>query len=240
MSEAKIPGRHLDIFLLAAIGGCVDAVGLLTLGGLFVSHMSGNSAAFAALFGQGQWQLALPHIFAVPVFVGGLLFGYYWTAGTPDRRRCAIVLFIEAFLLCAFVLLMIFFGEPAAGTAKYYSFALVPLFAMGMQNATLKKVGHRIFHTTYVTGVLDTLGESAALMLRSRGNRTPEHATLFAEAWVNFKLASAVWLFYIAGALYGSAGLLYGGVWVLVPGVVVLLVLGWSGLKAPPHPAPAS
>lgn len=239
MAVARV-SSHLDIFLLAAIGGCVDAVGVLTLGGLFVSHMSGNSAAFAAFFGQGEWQSALPHIFAVPVFVAGLLFGYYWTVGTPDRRRCAMVLFIEAMLLAAFLLLMAFAGEPSKGTTQYFAFALLPLFAMGMQNATLKKVGNLTFHTTYVTGVLDTIGESAAQILRLRKKQTPEDAVLSADAFIVFKSALSVWLFYIAGALYGSAGLLVCGVWVLVPAVVFLLVLAARSFKGPRRPVPAA
>ena len=61
-----------EAFFLSGVGGCIDAIGVLTLGGLFVSHMSGNSAAFGAAFGHGDWRTGLPHLFAVPLFLVGL------------------------------------------------------------------------------------------------------------------------------------------------------------------------
>jgi Protein of unknown function (DUF1275) len=55
---SKAPARvtAIEAFLLAGVGGSVDAIGVLTLGRLFVAHMSGNSAA---LWGSlWPWRLA--------------------------------------------------------------------------------------------------------------------------------------------------------------------------------------
>ena len=75
--------------MLAGVGGCVDAIGLLTLGGLFVSHMSGNTASLGEMFGQGRWSAGLPHLFSVPVFVLGIFLGYLCTTGTPSFRAAS-------------------------------------------------------------------------------------------------------------------------------------------------------
>ncbi len=69
--------------LLASVGGSVDAIGVITLGGLFVSHMSGNTAAQGVFFGQGQWWLAWPHLVAVPIFLLGLFLGYLLMERAP-------------------------------------------------------------------------------------------------------------------------------------------------------------
>jgi uncharacterized protein DUF1275 len=62
------PFAATEAFFLSGVGGCIDAIGVLTLGGLFVSHMSGNSAALGAAFGHGDWRTGSPHLFAVPLF----------------------------------------------------------------------------------------------------------------------------------------------------------------------------
>lgn len=75
-----------EALLLSGIGGCVDGIGVLTLGGLFVVHMSGNSASLGAAFGQGDWRMGWPHLFAVPLFLIGLFLGYMWILRDPTYR----------------------------------------------------------------------------------------------------------------------------------------------------------
>ncbi len=204
-----------EAYFLAAIGGFVDAFGVLTLGGLFVAHMSGNSAAFGAAFGQGNWSAGLPHLVAVPFFVVGLFLGYVWMLGAPTYRRCAMVLMLEAGLLAAFGLGLYLAGPGVRNTPHYYAMAALPLLAMGLQNATLREVGRSLFATTYVTGVLDAMAKAAAhsLVKSSSGDRL---AAL---------RAGAMWAAYVVGALAGSVGLLTLHYVVLVVPVVTLLIL---------------
>src|SRR6476620_5736003 len=189
-----------EAFFLSGVGGCIDAIGVLTLGGLFVSHMSGNSAALGAAFGQGDWRTGLPHLFAVPLFLVGLFAGYLWILRVPTHRGCASILLIEALLLTVFAFLLAREGSPERNTLAYFGFAALPLLAMGLQNATLREVGRSAFPSTYVTGVLDTLAKSTALAVISREERQ-----------INSDTASRVarlWFCYVLGALSGSAGLL--------------------------------
>jgi len=196
-----------EAFLLAGVGGCIDAVGILTLGGLFVAHMSGNSAAFGAAFGQGDWMKGLPHLMAIPVFVCGLFLGYLWILRARTYRRCAMLLAAEAFLLMLFfVLVRSGIGFPAAIPA---------LLAMGLQNATLRELGRSSFPTTYITGVLDMLGKSAARAVLERGG----------PALADARRAGAVWLSYAAGAILGSAGLAVIGVAVVSVPAAILAAL---------------
>ena len=196
-----------EAFLLAGVGGSIDAVGILTLGGLFVAHMSGNSASFGAAFGQGQWRAGLPHLLAIPVFVLGLFLGYLWILKARTYLRCAALLAAEAVLLTIFfVLVRSGAGFPAAVPA---------LLAMGLQNATLRELGKSSFPTTYVTGVLDMLGKSAARAVLERGG----------PALADARLAGAVWISYAAGAILGSAGLsVLGAAVVFVPALTLVVL----------------
>lgn len=196
-------------FCLAGIGGCVDALGVLTLGGLFVSHMSGNSAAFGADFGQGGWAAGWPHLLAIPIFVFGVFLGYFWILPSPTLRRCAWILFAEAALLAAFGALLWGLGSPVRNSWSYYGLASLPLLAMGIQNATLRQVERSAFPTTYMTGVLDAFGKASAQVLlaaqrRARGENVPG-----VIPFATMMHTSGLWGSYVAGALTGSAMLLF-------------------------------
>ncbi len=204
-----------EAFLLGAIGGCIDAIGLLTLGGLFVSHMSGNTASLGELFGQGNWRAGLPHLVAVPIFVLGLFLGYLCTAGTPSYRRCGFILLVEAVLLAVFAASLFAFGLQPVNTAGYFLLAALPLLAMGLQNATLRQVGRSAFPSTYVTGVLDMLGKSAAEYAKAREPQKRKDALA----------ALALWLCYAFGAVAGGAGMLFFGEAILLLPIVILLAL---------------
>jgi uncharacterized membrane protein YoaK (UPF0700 family) len=206
-----------DTYLLAAIGGCIDAIGVITLGGLFVSHMSGNTAALGAAFGQGDWSTGWPHLFAVPIFLAGLFLGYLWIG--DSSRRCAGIFLTEAVLLALFGLGLWLTGGLPVNTPGYFLLATPPLLAMGLQNATLRQIGRSSFPSTYVTGVLDRLAKAAALCVHFRG--TPRAAAEREEAFASL----LVWLAYVAGALGGGAGMLFLRPLALVVPIFVLLFL---------------
>ena len=206
-----------EAFLLTGVGGCVDATGLLTLGGLFVAHMSGNSAALGAAFGQGDWRTGLPHLLAVPIFIAGLFLGYVWILRSPTYRRCAVMLLIEAALLGVFALSLALGGSPGRTPLEYFLFATPPLLAMGLQNATLRHVGRSAFPSTYVTGVLDTFAKSTAMVAVNGRGSGVESATA--------RRAACLWLCYVLGALSGSAGLLVFRSGILLVALAALLIL---------------
>lgn len=216
-----------EAFLLAGVGGSIDAVGVLSLGGLFVAHMSGNSAAFGAAFGQGDWHRGLPHLLAIPVFVLGLFLGYLWILKARTFRRCAMLLATEAFLLAMFAV--------AVHSGTGFAGAIPALLAMGLQNATLRELGKSSFPSTYVTGVLDMLGKSAARAVLERGG----------PALADARRAGLVWLSYAAGAILGSAGLAVLGVAIISVPVLLLASLAirfarlGSHLDDAPPPSPA-
>jgi uncharacterized membrane protein YoaK (UPF0700 family) len=120
-------------------------------------------------------------------------------------------------LLAVFALRFARDGSPERNTLAYFGFAALPLFAMGLQNATLREVGRTAFPTTYVTGVLDTLAKATALALIRREESEAESRTA--------SRAARLWLCYVLGALAGSVGLLFFRAGILLLPVLVLVVM---------------
>lgn len=207
--------------LLASVGGSVDAIGVITLGGLFVSHMSGNTAAQGVFFGQGQWWLAWPHLVAVPIFLLGLFLGYLLMERAPTPRQCAGVLVLEAGLLFIFFILLLLGADYRVENPWTFLTAVPPLIAMGIQNATLRGLKLSAFPSTYVTGVLDTVGRTFAKAIAGKAEERAENALMA-------RRAALVWTSYALGAIAGSAIFFGIGKWVVLFPITSLLAVAWS------------
>ena len=158
--------------LLAGVAGSVDAIGYLTLSKLFTAHMSGNSAAMGAFVGIGEWANARHRLLPIPFFVLGIATGAF-LAELAVRKRVrspfALVLTGQAALLLLYLLwgsARMRHGTVAEGS--WWEFAALvglPSFAMGLQNATLRKVGSQSVRTTYVSGMLTDFAEALVRLL---------------------------------------------------------------------------
>lgn len=242
--------------LLAAVAGSVDAVGFLTLAHLFTAHMSGNTVGMGAYLGQRQWGEAFRRGFPVPLFVLGVVCGAGITE-TAVRRGArsplAPAFGLEALLLVAFI----FFGGGLAlggdvpGGPEFYTLAALLAFAMGLQSATLRRVGHRTIRTTYVTGMLTNFGEQFVACLfwlgaKRRGRRSPSvlksfRSTSPRESLARMLLYGGVWVGYVCGAVVaGLAESRWAARSLLLPLGGLLLVIALDLIRpifVPPHRA---
>jgi uncharacterized membrane protein YoaK (UPF0700 family) len=205
-------------FLLAWVGGFVDAVGFLALFHLFTAHMSGNSVWLGTYLGVGNWRLGLHHLFPIPLFVVGVAIG---TAAVELARRRSMrapfvpALLLEAVLLAAFMVCGSAFivGDSVRTETVwgFYVLAALPALAMGVQNATLRRVAGQTLHTTYITGVLNGLAEESVhvlFWLREQTHAAGLRAALRAmpaRPDLRAAVASALlWLAYVVGAVSGG------------------------------------
>src|SRR5262249_38686245 len=132
----------------------------------------GNSAALTVFAGEGDWREAFRRGLPIPVFVIGVAAGTA-VCGFAGRRGVrplfAPGLGLETILLLAFPRMGT--GRfpdglvPVEPTARYYVTLALPILAMGLQNAALRRVGGVGIHTTFVTGMLTNFGEEAMLCL---------------------------------------------------------------------------
>jgi uncharacterized membrane protein YoaK (UPF0700 family) len=226
---------------LAAVGGCVDAIGFLVLTGLFIAHQSGNSTGFGVAVGQSDWMQVLRRGFVIPVFVVATAVGVIALepagAEGKDRRR-RVLLLVEAALLLAF-------GASAAVARAddlldpsewvYYLVGTIVASAMGLQNALLRKVGSQTVHTTFITGMLTDLAVGLAhlVLVRRRGSRDPGTR---AQAL----LSASVFGAYIGGAAVGSLGDRVVGLWMVAApiGLVIAIAVLDALADRPPTPSP--
>jgi uncharacterized membrane protein YoaK (UPF0700 family) len=211
---------------LAWVAGSVDAIGYLTLAGLFTAHMSGNSARLGVRLGQGDLSTAVPLVVAVALFVLGVALGA--TIGELAARRrvesvAAVLLLVQAALLAGFLA----FAETALretavtrwSGVDFYVPAALAILSMGVQLTVLQQVAGVTVRTTYVSGLLTRFAqESVEWLLALRGGRR----RLAARA--RALLLISLWFAYAAGATVGALADGRWGAWALVMPLALLLL----------------
>lgn len=189
---------------LSALAGYVDAVGFMTLGGFFVSFMSGNSTRLGVGLAMGDGGMAATAFGLIALFVVGVVIGATVARRFGEERRSA-VLAVEAVLLLAGA------GLCTLGWREIGMVAVV--MAMGVENAVFQRQGDVGVGLTYMTGTLVRMGQRIATALHG-GARWD---------WVPFLL---LWTGLAAGGAVGAVSFLRLGVLALWPAFIVAAGLG--------------
>lgn len=202
---------------LTTVGGFVDAVGYIALFQVFTANMSGNSIHIGMYLSQRNWLNLLRPLCAVVAYVTGMLLTRITMeiAGRKGMKRIASVTFaVEALLLLAFARTTpaMHFGQIVdLHSPTYFSMVALLAFAMGVQTATLTRVGALTVYTTFVTGTLTKMTESVTRVLfwiydelrnaslpqmlkRAPGQQDVQQAAML----------SATWTVYVVGAALGA------------------------------------
>jgi uncharacterized membrane protein YoaK (UPF0700 family) len=194
--------------LLTAIAGWVDAIGFISLGGFYISFMSGNTTQLAIGLTRFDIELVrLPAVllgcFVIGAFVGTLI------SVSMGRRSLAVFLLLEGLLLASAVLLSAIAGEVIGALAV----------AMGGQNAALRNNQGQRIGGTFVTGTLFGFGEQLALWALRRGGPRPalEHAVGWIALAVGAAAGTLVFASYrlLALAIPAGCALILAGVMAL-------------------------
>ncbi|MEQ1784052.1 MAG: YoaK family protein [Hyphomonadaceae bacterium] len=190
----------------AALAGFVDATGFLSLGGFFVSFMSGNSTRLAVGIAgiPGEALIAGRLILC---FVLGVIAGSLVGAAARKMRRPVVLLLVAA---------LVALGAALAGAAEDMAVLFVA-GAMGAENTTFERDGEVSIGLTYMTGTLVKLGQRLAGAIMG-GPKL---------AWAPYAL---LWLGLVGGALTGASlwpffGL--AGLWIAAVAAVMLAGASW-------------
>ncbi|MFF0815708.1 YoaK family protein [Rhodococcus sp. NPDC003318] len=189
--------------LLAALAGYVDAMGFITLGGFFVSFMSGNTTQAGVALVDGQWHPVLVGASVVALFVLGVTAGSVLGHLAGRRRRPAVMALVAVLISVATVCSA--FGPDQAVIAAL-------TLAMGIENTVFDGSSASSISLTYVTGTLVKVGRGIAAALTG-GPRWD---------WLRF---AGLWLALSAGVLAGAAthrALGLAGLWFAVAVALVL------------------
>lgn len=176
--------RRFVIFAacLSILAGFIDALGFISLGGVFLSFMSGNSTRFAVSAvetGNAGWLVSGA---IIVIFVLGVIAGSLLGRRMKRIREPAILSFIFLLLLCAACLNI--FGY-------FFSAITCMAFAMGATNTIFERDGEVKVGVTYMTGTLVKIGQKIAALFSG-------------EPAVGLGHYFLLWLGFIAGAASGA------------------------------------
>jgi uncharacterized membrane protein YoaK (UPF0700 family) len=160
MAPAGFVERHWPktaaALVLTFASGLVDITGYLGVFHFFTAHLTGTTVQL----GHSLVARRRADLFAATYIVGAFLVGslvgrVLIEIGSRNRIRriASITLTIEAIMLASATQL-----SPSFACARYAELALLA-GAMGIQTATLTGIGPLTVHTTFVTGMLNKIGQ---------------------------------------------------------------------------------
>ncbi|MFF9581979.1 YoaK family protein [Streptomyces achromogenes] len=163
------------LLTLTVVSGLIDAVSYLGLGRVFTANMTGNVVVlgFAAAGAPG---FSVPHTatslccFVLGAVTGGRVAARH--SRGSRRRRARLALAAEAVLVGASA--AVAFAWPDPETTRYALIALTA-YAMGLRNATVRKLGVPDLTTTVLTMTLTALA-SESRAGDGTGRRSPRRA----------------------------------------------------------------
>jgi uncharacterized membrane protein YoaK (UPF0700 family) len=195
---------QIQATLLTIIAGISDAVGYITMGGVFAANMTGNTVLAGIALSEGRY----PGRHLTPLvafFIGAMLARLLLRLW----NRPMIPLLLEAVIIGAMAFLPIAMEEPAV---------LILAFAMGLQASAITQFGGVSVSTVVVTSTLARTADAALDHLwPAEGGKLPVVATP--------RLLLLTWLGYLVGAVAGGL-LLHVVAWpLLVPAVLLVIVV---------------
>jgi uncharacterized membrane protein YoaK (UPF0700 family) len=191
------------LLLLTATTGLIDAVAFLGLGRVFTANMTGNVVFLAFAIAGAKGLSVSASVLALVCFLAGALAGGRLAAAMDQRSRqkwMVIATSGEALLLAGAVVAAI--GVPLDGTfGQRWPIVALTAAAMGVRNATVRRLGAADLTTTVLTLTLTGLAADSSFA----GGANP-HPTR--------RVGSVVAMF--SGALIGAVLVLHQGlVWPL-------------------------
>ena len=195
---------NLQAALLTIVAGMADAVGYISLGGIFAANMTGNTVLAGIAVAEGQYALAGRQFMPlIAFFLGALLARLLLRL----LRKPSAPLLLEAALLALA-------GFVTLGTEAEL---MVVSLAIGLQASAITHFGGTALSTVVVTSTLARIAETTLDRLWPTGRPLPSVATP--------RLLALTWIGYLAGAMTGVL-LIHILPWpLLVPAVLLVTVV---------------
>lgn len=207
-AHLRQPNRTKAVVALSLTfaAGYVDIVGFIRVARTFTAHMTGNTVHLAHRLTGAEWYRADLAASALVAFVAGSIVGRCMievAARRGFRRIASFTLALES-LLVALPIGVSWGGIP---DRSMLGIVVALAAAMGVQTATLTRIGPLTVHTTFVTGMINKFAElvSHALFLsydifvhhrplRSQGRKSASEAAYI----------FSIWLIYFFGGVIGA------------------------------------
>jgi uncharacterized membrane protein YoaK (UPF0700 family) len=155
------------MLMLTVVTGLVDATSYLHLGRVFVANMTGN-VVFLGFALAGAKELSVgASIAALAAFLVGGLIGGTLTARLGGHRglllRAALIVQL-AFVAGAAAIALATGADASVGSGTRYCLIVLLAIGMGIQNATVRRLGVRDLMTTVLTMTLTGIAADAPVV----------------------------------------------------------------------------
>jgi len=214
--STRAQAKSIISLLLTFMAAMVDIVAYITIYHTFVAHMTGTTVHLGNQLATGDWTQAAKAGATVGSFVAGSVLGRTIIeigARGRDRSIATVSLLIEAALILGAIWLqpvLLGHGEPGLW---HVSILLVLLAgAMGLQTATLTRIGPLTIHTTFVTGMLNKLAQTLSqwfFWIHDSRKQNVSFADILGQSLANkafcqSRLMLAIWFTYMLGSVAGT------------------------------------
>jgi uncharacterized membrane protein YoaK (UPF0700 family) len=210
MTDARGPGPllgapHLQAIILTLVAGIADAVGYITMGGVFAANMTGNTVLAGIAFAQGGWADGWRHLAPLAAFFAGAMIARLLSRLT---RTSTASLLVEAAILAAAGFLS--FGTEIT--------VLVVALAMGVQASAITHFAGSAVSTVVITSTMARGADAVLDRLWPGGEHAPTAVT-------NRRLLALTWAGYLVGAVVGALLVPVMPYPLLVPAALLVVVL---------------
>jgi len=206
-SPSGVPLRTSLLFGLAGVTGIVDAVCYLALGHVFTANMTGNIVLLGFAVAGVESLSVGRSVTALGAFLLGAVLGVRLArAMSPGMHRWPAAAFASEgalLFIAAAVAGRVAQGAAAPATAVYLVIVLTGL-AMGLRNATIRRLGEREINTTVLTMTL--VGIASDSVLAGGGNQGVLRRVGFVMSVLVGAAAGALLLRYSTALPLGIAG----------------------------------
>ncbi len=210
---------------LGFVAGFIDIFGFMAWYGLLAAHVTGNLIFLAVDIARGQYQLVMK-LLALPIFAVSVGIGAWFIASLRERGRHPFIPMIllqsVATGLCLIAVLALPAPRGPDDTAAIIA-GSIGLFAMAVQNVTMRVILNNLPPTTVMTGNI-TYAVSEAVRWSGRFGiaATPGEAANLAR---RAKLIGATLAAFTVGAVAGGLAEVHVGYPALLAPIAVLLAL---------------
>jgi uncharacterized membrane protein YoaK (UPF0700 family) len=241
LDPQRTRAKSIVALLLTFVAGYVDIVGALTIYNVFTAHMTGITARLGQQLVERNWgAVSIGTAVLSSFFVGAILGRATIETGArfSIRHIGSFTLAIEGLLLAAVIPLgtsALHSGHSHGGSIAFACLLLSMLaLAMGLQTATLTRIGPLTIHTTFVTGMLNKLAQLVSHYLFDTydlhrvpaGSRRTQLLQQRVHTLSQARFIFAIWFMYLTGAVLGTwLGLLHGLQSLYVPCCSLLLAV---------------
>ena len=163
-ASAKEDGLPPLLVVLTVVTGVVDALAYLRLGHVFVANMTGN-VVFLGFAAAGAGGLSVwGSLLAIACFLpGGIAAGRLASRLGDDRRRQLYAAATVELVLCSIAVAVAAVAGQNLGTGSRYALIALLALAMGVQNATARRLAVADLTTTVLTLTLTGIASDSRL-----------------------------------------------------------------------------